>query len=139
MSAALRPRRPRLWARSTPGLILGYIPHGTGLRVRKSAGMNARSAHPSAADASGPQCAWAAGARMKLSVLLLALPLAVSAFAAGPLLDLRPSQPETIRPTIRLDANLVLVPVTVIDRWGRLIPGLHPSDFTLRENDSPQQ
>jgi Ca-activated chloride channel family protein len=75
---------------------------------------------------------------MKLLVFLLALLAIGSASSADLRLDLRASQPE-IHPTIHLDSNLVLVPVTVTDIRGKLVPGLRESDFTLYENDSPQQ
>jgi Ca-activated chloride channel homolog len=75
---------------------------------------------------------------MTLLVLLAALLVRFSAFGAEPRFDHRSSQSE-IRPTIRLDSNLVLVPVSVIDSQGRLVAGLRESDFTLHENDSPQQ
>ncbi len=40
--------------------------------------------------------------------------------------------------TIRLDANLVLVPVTVTDSRGRVMPNLVQTDFTLLEEKRPQ-
>jgi Ca-activated chloride channel family protein len=40
--------------------------------------------------------------------------------------------------TIRLDANLVLVPVTVTDSRGRVVPNLLRTDFTLLEEKRPQ-
>lgn len=43
------------------------------------------------------------------------------------------------RATIRLDANLVLVPVTVTDSRGRLVPNLVQADFTLLEEKHPQK
>ena len=45
----------------------------------------------------------------------------------------------TDRATIRLDSNLVLVPVTVTDSRGRLIPDLVKSDFTVLDDGNPQQ
>ncbi|MCL5743491.1 MAG: hypothetical protein M1541_06125 [Acidobacteria bacterium] len=39
---------------------------------------------------------------------------------------------------VRLDANLVLVPVTVTDNRGRLVPNLKQTDFTLLEEKHPQ-
>src|SRR5664280_3412061 len=40
--------------------------------------------------------------------------------------------------TIRLDANLVLVPVTVTDSPGRVVANLPQADFTLLEEKRPQ-
>ena len=40
--------------------------------------------------------------------------------------------------TIRLDANLVLVPVTVTDSRGRVVANLPQADFTLLEEKRPQ-
>ncbi len=40
--------------------------------------------------------------------------------------------------TIRSTANLVLVPVTVKDRDGRMVNGLLPKDFTVLENNQKQ-
>lgn len=39
---------------------------------------------------------------------------------------------------IRTDANLVLVPVTVIDDHGTAVPNLGPSNFVLKEEKTPQ-
>ena len=75
--------------------------------------------------------------RLFAGVLLPAV-LAGCCAAADWGLDRGPAPPE-IHPTIRLDANLVLVPVTVTDTRGKLIPNLHRTDFALQENDSPQQ
>ena len=41
--------------------------------------------------------------------------------------------------TIRLDANLVLVPVTVTDSRGRLVPNLVQTDFKLLEEKHSQE
>ncbi len=41
--------------------------------------------------------------------------------------------------TIRVDSNLVLVPVTVTDNRGKLVSGLLPADFTLLEDGKLQQ
>lgn len=48
------------------------------------------------------------------------------------------SRPER-RPTIRLDANLVLVPVSVTDSRGKLVPDLRQTDFTLLEEKHSQE
>src|ERR1035437_7232743 len=44
-------------------------------------------------------------------------------------------EPDTM---IRLDANLVLVPVTVTDSRGRVVANLPQADFTLLEEKRPQ-
>jgi len=41
--------------------------------------------------------------------------------------------------TFRVNANLVLVPVTVKDQEGRMVNGLLPKDFTVMENGQKQQ
>jgi Ca-activated chloride channel homolog len=41
--------------------------------------------------------------------------------------------------TIRLDANLVLVPVTVTDSRGKVVPNLLKTDFKLLEEKRPQE
>jgi Ca-activated chloride channel family protein len=43
-----------------------------------------------------------------------------------------PAPPES-RPILRVDTNLVLVPVTVTDSRGAVVPNLNSSDFTLEE------
>jgi Ca-activated chloride channel homolog len=47
--------------------------------------------------------------------------------------------PEGRDPVLRVDTNLVLVPVTVTDSQGRLVPNLRPTDFVLSENAIPQE
>ncbi|MDR3719683.1 MAG: VWA domain-containing protein [Bryobacteraceae bacterium] len=42
-------------------------------------------------------------------------------------------------PSFRIDATLVLVPVTVVDRRGSIVNGLAKDAFTLTENGVPQQ
>ena len=42
-------------------------------------------------------------------------------------------------PLLRLDSNLVLVPVTVTDNRGRLVAGLSQTDFMLTEDKHPQE
>jgi len=41
-------------------------------------------------------------------------------------------------PTLRVDVNLVLVPVTVTDRNGRLLTGLERSRFKILEDGVPR-
>jgi Ca-activated chloride channel family protein len=45
----------------------------------------------------------------------------------------------TIQPTIRQNADLVLVPVTVTDPLGRLVTGLREDNFQVLENKKPQE
>lgn len=40
---------------------------------------------------------------------------------------------------VRVDTNLVTIPVTVIDREGRFVPGLVKEDFQVFENGKPQE
>jgi Ca-activated chloride channel family protein len=47
--------------------------------------------------------------------------------------------PATTRPTFRADSQLVLVPVTVTDRDHKTISGLRPQNFTIFEDQAPQQ
>jgi Ca-activated chloride channel homolog len=49
-----------------------------------------------------------------------------------------PAPPES-RPIVRVDANLVLVPVTVTDSRGGVVPNLNRSDFTLTEEKVRQE
>lgn len=42
-------------------------------------------------------------------------------------------------PTLRVDANLVLVPVTVADRRGNVVPTLKRSNFRLTEEKRSQE
>jgi hypothetical protein len=49
-----------------------------------------------------------------------------------------PAPPEG-RPIVRVDANLVLVPVTVTDSRGGVVPNLNRSDFTLTEEKVRQE
>jgi len=40
---------------------------------------------------------------------------------------------------ISVDTNLITIPVKVIDRQGRFVPGLKQSDFTVEEDKKPQE
>ncbi|MGE0131714.1 MAG: VWA domain-containing protein [Blastocatellales bacterium] len=48
-------------------------------------------------------------------------------------------QQEPQQPSIKIGTNLVTVPVIVTDRYGRFVTGLTRSEFTLREEGSPQK
>jgi Ca-activated chloride channel family protein len=72
------------------------------------------------------------------AVVLLAIVAAFSGLGDEPSyrrVALRPGASATIR----LDADLVLVPVTVTDRRGKLVPNLAQADFTLLEEKYPQE
>jgi hypothetical protein len=49
-----------------------------------------------------------------------------------------PASPES-RPIFRVDTNLVLVPVTVTNSRGGVVPNLNRSDFTLTEEKVHQE
>jgi VWFA-related protein len=71
---------------------------------------------------------------------LLAFPLAAGAQQlppAEPPLPLPGAHPEA--PTLRLNANEVLVPTLVEKRGGGIVYGLKPSDFVLEDNGVPQK
>jgi VWFA-related protein len=71
---------------------------------------------------------------------LLALHLAAGAQQlppAEPPLPLPSAHPEA--PTLRLNANEVLVPTLVEKRGGGIVYGLKPSDFVLEDNGVPQK
>lgn len=63
---------------------------------------------------------------------------AVFSGRAQPLSYREPSSPES-RPTLRVDTNLVLVPVTVTDSRGTVLPNLIRSDFMLTEEKRRQE
>jgi Ca-activated chloride channel family protein len=46
---------------------------------------------------------------------------------------------KSIEPTFHLDSNLVLVPVTVTDMEGRIVPDLRTSDFSVTDENIPQE
>ncbi len=47
--------------------------------------------------------------------------------------------PPLPKATIRVDTNLVLVPVTVLDPLGRMVTGLEAENFQVLENGAPQK
>lgn len=49
------------------------------------------------------------------------------------------AQTATFLPKFRADAQLVLVPVTVTDHYGKTIQGLHQENFTVLDGQTPQQ
>ncbi len=74
---------------------------------------------------------------LALSVLLLAPAL----FAQGPItVQPRPKPPAEDRPTanLRVDTNLVLVPVTVYDSFNRPVTGLEKENFRILEGNTEQ-
>lgn len=63
--------------------------------------------------------------------------LAAAAFSQNPAPDRNPQFPSPQRP-LRVQANVVQVPVIVTDKQGRTIDGLHARDFRVLDNDTPQ-
>ena len=51
----------------------------------------------------------------------------------------RSTRPAFSEATIRLNADLVLVPVTVTETSGKIVPGLNRSDFLLTDEKNPQE
>ena len=47
--------------------------------------------------------------------------------------------PEKVGSTIRVNSDLVLIPVTVTDRSGKAVSGLEMEHFTLFDGDAPQK
>src|ERR1051325_5463099 len=94
----------------------------------------------------------------KLPLILLfsvfVLPLSVYAQSGRKTSEPKPSKTETTKPdddgitqsqinpngetvegdVIRFDTSLVMVPVTVLDRYGRYVPALHRENFSITEN-----
>ena len=67
--------------------------------------------------------------------------VASSMFAQGPLLDIRAPRTsvETMRPPdLRVDVNLVLLPVVVTNRAGAVVNGLKATSFTVLEDNAPK-
>jgi Ca-activated chloride channel family protein len=56
-----------------------------------------------------------------------------SALASG-----APQQQADQRPTISIETNLVMLPVTVVDRHGAFVAGLTRESFTVYDNGTPQ-
>jgi Ca-activated chloride channel family protein len=76
--------------------------------------------------------------------LLLVLPLGSQAVSQNPLTPpdaaaQKATPPQKGERTIRVDVDLVLVPVTVLDPYSRLITGLGPGDFRLYEDGVEQE
>jgi len=77
----------------------------------------------------------------RLTACALSLILLTGAgLRAQPLLDIRPSRStaEPLRtPDLRVDVNLVLLPVIVTNRLGATVEGLTASSFTILEDNAP--
>jgi Ca-activated chloride channel family protein len=74
-------------------------------------------------------------------LFLTVLPVVCSPLYAQVQLDIRESRPgiEAFRaPDLRVDVNLVLLPVTVTNRSGAIVDGLTASSFTVLEGNTPQ-
>jgi VWFA-related protein len=75
---------------------------------------------------------------MKISpYLAFAAPLALAASLAAPALAQSPSNDQPVA-TLKVQANEVLLPVTVRDKKGNLVTNLTAADFTLTEDNRPQ-
>lgn len=66
---------------------------------------------------------------------MVALVLAASAIASG---SSAPQEPVDRGLILSSHTDLVALPVTVVDRDGRLVAGLRPEQFAVYENDAPQ-
>ena len=71
---------------------------------------------------------------------MLGVGLGLCALAQGPIPQQRPrpAQPETPRPTLRVDTQLVLVPVAVNDKLNRPVSGLERENFRVFEDNVEQ-
>ena len=70
--------------------------------------------------------------RTGLAVFLLSLVTALVAFCQDQ------SLPQPGEEPIRTTVNVVLAPVTVLDKHGNLVNGLQPQDFRLLDNNKEQ-
>jgi Ca-activated chloride channel homolog len=77
--------------------------------------------------------AWAAWPALGLAVLLADSPVSIESRAK------RGADPSAAGPDIRVDANLVQIPVSVIDRSNRPVTGLDKTNFRVFENQVEQQ
>src|SRR5579862_6558706 len=68
-----------------------------------------------------------------MSKFLLVLLLPILTVAAQPA-----RHRESAKANLRSDTNLVLVPVTLMDRRGAIITGLEREHFTILDDDQPQ-
>jgi Ca-activated chloride channel family protein len=74
-----------------------------------------------------------------LCILALSV-LAGATLSAQPLLDIRaprPTDEPSRTPDLRVDVNLVLLPVIVTNRAGATVDGLRASSFTILEDNAP--
>jgi len=75
---------------------------------------------------------------MKISpYLAIAAPLALAASLAAPATAQAPASDQPVA-TLKVQANEVLLPVTVRDKKGNLVTNLTAADFTLTEDNRPQ-
>lgn len=72
-------------------------------------------------------------------VVIFTLALIADFSAQAQQLSYREPPPPENRPILRVDTNLVLVPVTVTDNRGAVVPNLNRSDFTLTEDKQHQE
>jgi VWFA-related protein len=73
--------------------------------------------------------------------MILAAGLALGAMAQGPVQQRprsTPAAPEPVRPNLRVDTQLVLVPVSVNDKLNRPVSGLEKENFRLFEDNVEQ-
>lgn len=75
---------------------------------------------------------------MKFTVIFSLTLIAVFSGQAQQLMYRELPSPES-RPTLRVDTNLVLVPVTITDNRGAVVPNLNRSDFMLTEEKQRQE
>ncbi len=73
------------------------------------------------------------------SIVVFTLTLIATLSGQAQQFSYRELPPPESRPTLRVDANLVLVPVTVTDSRGAVVPNLIGSDFMLTEERQCQE
>src|SRR6202040_2498567 len=78
------------------------------------------------------------GSRFMLSRLLLALLLAAPLCAQSPTPPATPAPPSDAQTKIRVNSELVILPVTVKNQFGELVPDLEESDFRVFDENVEQ-
>src|ERR1700720_63716 len=78
------------------------------------------------------------GSRFMLSRLLLALLLAAPLCAQSPTPPATPAPPSDAQTKIRVNSELVILPVTVKNQFGELVPDLEQSDFRVFDENVEQ-